>query len=824
MTYEALFRKATGNDPYPYQKRLAEAEWPEVLRVPTGAGKTAAVILSWLYQREKGLKVPTRLVFCLPMRVLVSQTIEVAKKWLQNLGLDTRYQVCGLMGGFLGRDGFVEEEWELNPSLPCILVGTQDMLLSRALNRGYAMSRYRWSVPFGLLHSDCQWVFDEVQLMGVARNTSVQLQAFRERFGTFGASRSLWMSATLQPIWLETVDRKAPTTVDQLRSDDLEFPSLKNRVEAEKLVEPVKFKLNKETKKDYSKKLATETLSLHQPGSLTLVILNQVERAVELYQTIQKAVSKEAQAPQLLLLHSRFRPVERQLKEQQLRELQAGLPQAGAIIVSTQVVEAGVDLSSRLLITELCPFSSMVQRLGRCNRDGQIVGGGVVRWIDVEEPALPYEDEQLSKTRGILNKLTQGSPRALESLLGELDEAESLDVIRRKDMLELFHTTSDLAGDDVDVSRYIREPNHLDIQVFWRLLAEDGKDLQGQAQPARDELCSVSLSQFREFLSKERRAYRWSYAEDEWKLADRNDLKPGQVYLVASDSGGYDADLGFGKDFKVAVTPVEVEDFKPKKALASKSAPTKVEVATATDEPTPDSPPGESYGAENPSGYRLTLEQHTLNVWGEMKRLLESSDVENLPSELLLSAALWHDYGKAHLVFQATMYGGGDKIDPQVLLGKSNLKGRHQKPGFRHEFASALAALQHNAPALVVFLVATHHGKIRFSVRPIPQELEKRQKASMADSSQLSVRGVCEGDVLPEATFGDLTIGRTELSLAPLELGQVSGCRSWSRTLLPLIDCEGIFRLAYLESLMRCADVRASKAENERLGVSKCNS
>ena len=35
-----------------------------------------------------------------------------------------------------------------------ILIGTQDMLLSRALMRGYGMSRYQWPVHFALLHND----------------------------------------------------------------------------------------------------------------------------------------------------------------------------------------------------------------------------------------------------------------------------------------------------------------------------------------------------------------------------------------------------------------------------------------------------------------------------------------------------------------------------------------------------------------------------------------------------------------------------------------------------------------------------------------------
>jgi CRISPR-associated endonuclease/helicase Cas3 len=53
--FEALFRQATNNSsPLPYQKRLALGEpWPSLLDVPTGLGKTAAVILAWVWRRHR---------------------------------------------------------------------------------------------------------------------------------------------------------------------------------------------------------------------------------------------------------------------------------------------------------------------------------------------------------------------------------------------------------------------------------------------------------------------------------------------------------------------------------------------------------------------------------------------------------------------------------------------------------------------------------------------------------------------------------------------------------------------------------------------------
>ena len=102
------------------------------------------------------------------------------------------------------------------------------MLLSRALMRGYASSRAAWPMEFGVLHEDNQWVFDEVQLMGAGRATSAQLETFRRReFARASMSgrptgrpcRSLWLSATLDPEWLKTVDHVAPAPTEVIRVD-----------------------------------------------------------------------------------------------------------------------------------------------------------------------------------------------------------------------------------------------------------------------------------------------------------------------------------------------------------------------------------------------------------------------------------------------------------------------------------------------------------------------------------------------------------------------------------------------------------------------------
>ena len=55
MTFEQFFETATGHAPYDYQRRLAgDGDRPcesKLINVPTGLGKTAAVVLGWLWNR-----------------------------------------------------------------------------------------------------------------------------------------------------------------------------------------------------------------------------------------------------------------------------------------------------------------------------------------------------------------------------------------------------------------------------------------------------------------------------------------------------------------------------------------------------------------------------------------------------------------------------------------------------------------------------------------------------------------------------------------------------------------------------------------------------
>jgi CRISPR-associated endonuclease/helicase Cas3 len=112
-----FFRRATTVAPFPFQQSFAEAvTLPELVRVPTGLGKTAMAVIGWLWRRlaaGEGLRAttPRRLVYCLPMRVLVEQIAINARGWVQKLRVEGELSddipIHVLMGGE------EEEDWDI---------------------------------------------------------------------------------------------------------------------------------------------------------------------------------------------------------------------------------------------------------------------------------------------------------------------------------------------------------------------------------------------------------------------------------------------------------------------------------------------------------------------------------------------------------------------------------------------------------------------------------------------------------------------------------------------------------------------------------------
>ncbi len=831
-SYREFFKKAVGSDPYPYQERLAlEDTLPEALSIPTGCGKTAAVLTAWLWRRrftpESRVRdgTPRRLVYCLPMRVLVEQTREVASKILENLGIQNSAGVHVLMGGES------DDDWADEPERDAVIIGTQDMLLSRALNRGYGASRFRWPRLFGLLHTDALWVCDEIQLMGVGRATAAQLEGLRGKSPHLGPSGTIFVSATLDPEWLRTVDHALdPTRILSLSDADRESPALRTRLRSPKTLRPADL-----PDKPTPKQIAAAILDGHVKGTRTLAVMNRVDSAVAVYEALAKA-----KVPRCLI-HSRFRPPDRDAR---LAELLAEPPGEGLIAVTTQVIEAGVDVDARTLFFEIAPWSSVVQRLGRCNRAG-LEPEANAWWIDVPDAkAEPYRKDDLQFTRDRLRaianaSLSQNPPHsvsqktppahpaatpsaaaveglpstamkgpssaAVEGLPASSPEAlaclslEYLEppthLLRRTDLYDLFDTSPDISGLDIDVGRFIREADDRDVQVYWRDLERPSDD---ETPPSRPELCALPVYTLREWLSAGgRTAWVFDPLDDRWVRVAAHELRAGMRVLLPAKAGGYDPLVGFSASARSPVPEVSVAG--------------------------PEEEPAEDAVDEDPASVRarwVSLAEHTDAVVAAIVPLARLAP-EFGP--VLERAARWHDAGKSHPEFQQFLRkAGGEPPDPGTLWAKSpGTGGRHSRRHFRHELASALALLANlpgrdgaDGQSLAAYLAASHHGKVRLAIRSLPGEKAPEGGGRFAC-------GIWEGDRLPPADLGGgvQTVGTT-IDLELMEFGRGREGPSWSQGVLTLLNDLGPFRLAFLEALLRAADARGSRAAGSN-GTSK---
>ena len=182
----------------------------------------------------------------------------------------------------------------------------------------------------------------------------------------------------------------------------------------------------------------------------------------------------------------------------------------------------------------------------------------------------------------------------------------------------------------------------------------------------------------------------------------------------------------------------------------------------------------EESGSSDPASfvtYRETLRDHTDDVCREIESLLESLGNMGLDqySCSLRVAARKHDWGKAHPVMQRTLHNMQSapySWRPVELLAKQTRAasaGRHERPYFRHELASALAMLDAGDSHLAVYIVAAHHGRVRMSIRSMPGERDREKRIT---------RGIQEDDVLFACELGgDVRNADTRLTLAAMEVG-----------------------------------------------------
>ncbi|MEW6308727.1 MAG: CRISPR-associated helicase Cas3' [Bacillota bacterium] len=361
--YLPFFKTLTGHLPHPYQVGVANSLFAGrnlVVRAPTGCGKTLSVLGPFLFPAWQDR--PRRLLYALPLRTLAQGIYAEACVLAERAGLPP--DRVTLQTGEQPDDPFFD--------LGDIIITTYDQLLSGLLCGPYGKSARLHNINAAATVGTLV-VFDEYHLMEPARAflTAVAgLKLFE------GLVQSVWMTAT------------ATAPLDGLLAAALDC-ALVSVSEAEQAQIPAIAAVQRELVVEDRPLTAEAVLSCHQGRSL--VILNTVARAQAMAHALQASSPDVA----TVVLHSRFFRQHRRAKEEELRRLLGRGSSAEAIVVTTQVVEAGLDISADTLHTELCPVNSLVQRAGRCARfRGEQGTVHVYPLTDEPRSWLPYGDER----------------------------------------------------------------------------------------------------------------------------------------------------------------------------------------------------------------------------------------------------------------------------------------------------------------------------------------------------------------------------------------------------------------------------------------------
>lgn len=97
-----------------------------------------------------------------------------------------------------------------------------------------------------------------------------------------------------------------------------------------------------------------------------LVVVNTVQRALEMYDALKKE-----QSSNVFLLHSQFVARDRKHLEKEIKDFGQLTDDKAGVWVTTQIVEASIDVDFDFLFTEAATPDALFQRFGRCNRKGE---------------------------------------------------------------------------------------------------------------------------------------------------------------------------------------------------------------------------------------------------------------------------------------------------------------------------------------------------------------------------------------------------------------------------------------------------------------------
>ena len=328
------------------------------LFLPTGGGKTLS---SMAWALETALKHEAkRIIYVIPYTSIITQTAGIFREIFGEENVLEHHSDISFSGDESSQEAERYERTRLlaeNWDAP-IIVTTNVQFFESLFSHKVSRSRKVHSIANSVV------VFDEVQMFPTEfLNPMLRLlEDLRWIYGT----QLLFCSATLPPFDKDhSSSFKKVNDFHQL-SEDIQ-PIVPEDPELFKIFDRVIYHLEE---KEYTTKELARELSQHDSA---LCIVNLRRDASRLYHALLEK-GKEAQN----VIHLSRNMCSAHLKERiaEVRQrLKAKIP---TIVISTQLIEAGVDMDLPIVYRAMSGLDSIVQAGGRCNREGKQPAPGKV--------------------------------------------------------------------------------------------------------------------------------------------------------------------------------------------------------------------------------------------------------------------------------------------------------------------------------------------------------------------------------------------------------------------------------------------------------------
>ncbi|RJS49028.1 MAG: hypothetical protein CIT03_04585 [Methanobacterium sp.] len=385
------------------------------LNLPTGCGKTLTGLSFGLKLRKKiegELGFVPRIIYSLPFLSIIDQNADVFSEILgiNDMGASQVPSNLLLKHHHLADISYISDEnLEMNMNKSTLLteswyseiiITTFIQLFNSLITNKNRSARKFHNIVNSIL------ILDEIQSVPYEYWESINL-ILKYLCNEFNCWVVL-MTAT-EPLIFKLNDEIKPL----IKNKDKYFSNF-NRLD-------YKFNLEPENFDDFKERLWNKIQK--NPNKDIMVVLNTIHSSKELYQYILDKFDEEYRVDDIGIAHLTGTKLINLstlvIPDHRLKRIKRIKEDDGKrnIIISTQLIEAGVDISVDILFRDLAPLDSIVQAAGRCNRNNERVKGSVEIFILNENNgrkfySYVYNSTLIEATKDVINeKITEEEKR-----------------------------------------------------------------------------------------------------------------------------------------------------------------------------------------------------------------------------------------------------------------------------------------------------------------------------------------------------------------------------------------------------------------------------